>query len=184
MDAQKELLDVIEILIEEKIREKVPQIYVGICQSILKNNTAQMIVNGDTLNVQYYGNTPKVGNTYRIFIPNSNTSMAFIISGGDSGDVPTSSDYNQLTNKPEINGVVLNGNQTSADLKIKEDKTYIYTQATASAEWSIAHNLDKYPAISIIDTGGNIVVGDVTYIDTDHVTVKFNAAFAGKVYLN
>lgn len=184
MDAQKELLDVIEILIEEKIREKVPQIYVGICQSILKNNTAQMIVNGDTLNVQYYGNTPTVGKTYRIFVPNSNTSMAFIISGGDSGDVPTSSDYNQLTNKPEINGVVLNGNQTSADLKIKEDKTFVYTQATAAAEWSIAHNLDKYPIVSIVDTGGNVVVGDIIYIDADHVKIKFNAAFAGKAYLN
>jgi hypothetical protein len=40
--------------------------------------------------------------------------------------------YNRLTNKPQINGVVLEGNKTSEELNIVEDKNFYYKQTTAS----------------------------------------------------
>lgn len=64
------------------------------------------------------------------------------------------------------------------------DKSFIFTQAAASAEWEIDHNLDKYPSVSIVDSGGNEVVGDVTYMTKNKLTVAFTAPFSGKAYLN
>ena len=59
-------------------------------------------------------------------------------------------DYEKLNNKPSINGVELIGNKTSADLGI--DKTYIHHQNRASSEWSINHNMDAYPSVSVVDS--------------------------------
>lgn len=64
------------------------------------------------------------------------------------------------------------------------DKSFIFTQATASSQWEIDHNLDKYPSVSIVDSGGNEVVGDVTYLTKNKLSVAFTAPFSGKAYLN
>ena len=43
-----------------------------------------------------------------------------------------SSNYDALTNKPRINGNILEGDQTPEDLGIIEDKTYFHKQTIAS----------------------------------------------------
>ena len=91
-------------------------------------------------------------------------------------------DYEQLENKPQINGVELSGNKTSAELGI--DQTYIHNQSTASAEWTINHNLNKYPSVTVVDSAGTICEGTVTYIDTNTIVCDFNGAFSGTAYLN
>lgn len=91
-------------------------------------------------------------------------------------------DYEQLENKPQINGVELSGNKTSAELGI--DQTYIHNQSTASAEWTINHNLNKYPSVTVVDSAGTICEGTVTYIDTNTIVCNFNGAFSGTAYLN
>lgn len=78
MDVANEILDAIEIIIDKKIRENTAQIYPGICKSI-SGNTCVMSINGKNNTVQFYGSTPAVGSTYRVFVPNGNMSMAFII---------------------------------------------------------------------------------------------------------
>ena len=50
--------------------------------------------------------------------------------------------------------------------------------------WTITHNLGKFPSITVIDTGGTVVTGEYTYIDTNNVILNFSAPFAGKAYLN
>lgn len=62
--------------------------------------------------------------------------------------------------------------------------TYVFDMATASDLWTIEHNLDKYPSVSVVDSGGNIVCGIVHYIDKNSLTIEFNGAFTGKAYLN
>lgn len=62
--------------------------------------------------------------------------------------------------------------------------TYIYEQQVASDFWTIVHNLDKYPSVSIVDSGDSLVIGDVDYIDSNTLTIKFIGAFSGKAYLN
>lgn len=64
------------------------------------------------------------------------------------------------------------------------DKAYVFIQATASDTWEIKHNLYKYPSVSIVDTGDNIVYGDVEYIDINTCVCHFSAPFSGKAYLN
>ena len=91
-------------------------------------------------------------------------------------------DYNELDNRPQINGVELIGNKTSAELHI--DQTYVHEQQTVSDIWTIRHNRAKYPSVTIVDTAGSCVVGEVTYIDANTVSVRFNAAFSGYAYLN
>lgn len=92
--------------------------------------------------------------------------------------------YNELTNKPQINGITLQGNLTAEDLNINEDKNFVYTQNTASDTWTIQHNLNKYPSVTVIDSSNSVVDGDITYIDTNNLTIKFKGGFKGKATLN
>ena len=63
-------------------------------------------------------------------------------------------------------------------------QTYAHNQSTASASWSIAHNLNKYPSVTITDSAGDEVEGEVRYNGLNSLTVSFSAPFAGKAYLN
>ena len=64
------------------------------------------------------------------------------------------------------------------------DKFYSHDQASASTEWTITHNLSKYPSVEVIDSGGNKVYGDVEYPDLDTVIVRFSVPFSGSAALN
>ena len=64
------------------------------------------------------------------------------------------------------------------------DKTFVYTQSVAASTWNITHNLNKYPSVSVVDSGLNTVYGDVEYLDTNSLTVTFRSAFGGKAFLN
>jgi hypothetical protein len=64
------------------------------------------------------------------------------------------------------------------------DKTFEFTQGVPSTTWSIQHNLNKFPSITVIDTADTVVTGQYTYIDNNNVTLTFSAGFAGKAYLN
>lgn len=61
---------------------------------------------------------------------------------------------------------------------------YIHEQGIASDVWEINHNLNKYPSVTVVDSGDNVVIGYVTYVDKNNVIVNFNGAFKGKAYLN
>lgn len=62
--------------------------------------------------------------------------------------------------------------------------TYIHNQIEPSDTWTISHNLGKYPSVSVVDTSGTIVAGDVNYVDNNRLTISFIGAFSGKAYLN
>ena len=64
------------------------------------------------------------------------------------------------------------------------DVHYVHNQPLPSTIWSIAHNLEKYPSIKVVDTSGTVVMGNEQYIDTNNIVLTFSAAFAGKAYLN
>ncbi|CAB4149325.1 hypothetical protein UFOVP529_103 [uncultured Caudovirales phage] len=62
--------------------------------------------------------------------------------------------------------------------------TYTHTQASASTIWTITHNLNCYPAATIVDSAGTVVIGEIEYLTSNVIRVTFTAAFAGKAYLN
>ena len=65
-----------------------------------------------------------------------------------------------------------------------QDKTYVHDQIQSSNTWSITHNLGKYPAVSVVNSGGTVSIGEVTYINLNQVTITFSAMFSGRAYLN
>ncbi len=69
-------------------------------------------------------------------------------------------------------------------LNEKADKSYVHEQIAPVSVWDITHNLGKYPAVSIIDTAGTLVIGDVQYTSLNTIKIIFSSPFSGKAYLN
>ena len=61
---------------------------------------------------------------------------------------------------------------------------YVFTQSTPAAVWTINHDLSKYPAVSIVDSANDEVIGEVHYTSTSQIVITFSAAFSGKAFLN
>lgn len=62
---------------------------------------------------------------------------------------------------------------------------YVHNQASAASSWTINHNLGYYPGgVSIIDSAGSKVYGDVTFVSENQLVVNFSAAFGGKAYVS
>ena len=64
------------------------------------------------------------------------------------------------------------------------DKSYVFVQGVPATTWTIQHDLQKFPSITVIDTADTVVIGKYTYINNNNVTLTFSAGFAGKAYLN
>jgi hypothetical protein len=62
--------------------------------------------------------------------------------------------------------------------------TYIFIQNSAEPIWMINHNLNKIPSVTVIDSAGSIVIGEITYVDMNNIIVTFSGAFSGKALLN
>ena len=75
-------------------------------------------------------------------------------------------------------------NFISVSEKEKALETYVYYQIEGSDEWVITHNLDKYPSVSVVDTGDSLVGGSVEYLSKNELVVTFTASFSGKAFLN
>lgn len=65
-----------------------------------------------------------------------------------------------------------------------QDLNAVHYQDSASTLWTVNHNLNKFPSVTVVDSAGNVVFGDVEYVDANNVKIKFSSAFAGKAYLN
>lgn len=64
------------------------------------------------------------------------------------------------------------------------DKNFVFTQGSAASTWTVNHNLEKFPSVMVVDSGNNVVIGDITYTNTNSLTVSFSSAFSGKAYIN
>ena len=62
--------------------------------------------------------------------------------------------------------------------------TFVYYQSIPSSTWSINHNLNKFPSITVVDTTGRELEGDLSYIDANNSMVTFNQSVSGEAYLN
>jgi len=62
--------------------------------------------------------------------------------------------------------------------------SHIHNQTVSSSTWNITHNLNKYPSVSVVDSSNEEVIGEVEYINSNSLTVKFSAPFSGKAFLN
>ena len=77
----------------------------------------------------------------------------------------------------------------TANYIIGKTNTFTFTQSSVSSTWIITHNLDKFPNVTVVDSGGSVVRGLITYNTVNKLTITFFAggtalAFSGKAYLN
>jgi hypothetical protein len=62
--------------------------------------------------------------------------------------------------------------------------TYEHDQAVPSETWIVNHNLGYRPNVTVTDTLGRTVWGDVQHTSANQVVIEFSAAFSGKAYLS
>lgn len=62
--------------------------------------------------------------------------------------------------------------------------TYTHTQTIALAVWTVAHNLGRYPSVSVTDLLGRLIVPDVAYLDDNLVQITHGLPLAGFAYCN
>ena len=62
-------------------------------------------------------------------------------------------------------------------------RRFIFEQSVAATEWVIAHTLGGFPSVTVADSAGTAVFGEVKYDSTTQITISFTAAFSGYAYL-
>lgn len=82
------------------------------------------------------------------------------------------------------NAILSGGGSGGGGGESSPSTTYIHEQGYASSQWTIYHFLGKYPSVTIVDSSGMAVMGEVTYSDENKVIVTFSSPFSGKAYLN
>lgn len=131
MNIKKEIVDSINILVESTIKKTCPTISFGVVVGIVSKGKCTIRINNIDYSINYYGGAaPEINQKYPVFVPFNKMSLAFIISGGDGGSHGTT-DYEQLINKPQINGVTLSGNQTASSLDLEPE----ISAGTTSQYW-------------------------------------------------
>ena len=99
----------------------------------------------------------------------------------------------RVSNQVNVNGIIEEAHpqiliQLQSEIERLADEIgityYTHSQNEASSAWLISHPLKKMPAVTVVDSAGSVVMGEITYIDENTVKVVFNGAFSGKAYLN
>jgi hypothetical protein len=62
--------------------------------------------------------------------------------------------------------------------------TYVHNQNVPASFWDITHNLASYPSVSVIDSTGGFVIGDISYVSNNRLTITFSGSFSGQAFLN
>ena len=67
---------------------------------------------------------------------------------------------------------------------IADAGTFVFCQDLPLAQWTITHNLGKFPSVTVVDSGNTVVVGNVAYTNSNVLVLTFGSAFNGCAYLN
>ena len=62
--------------------------------------------------------------------------------------------------------------------------SYVHNQSATSSSWTIVHNLGYNPSVVVKDSAQNIIEGDVSYNDSNSLTVTFSVGTSGYAYLS
>lgn len=60
---------------------------------------------------------------------------------------------------------------------------YVHQQGSASATWTINHNLGYRPSVELLNTGSQEIEGDVVHTSVNQTVVTFTSAVAGQARL-
>jgi hypothetical protein len=62
--------------------------------------------------------------------------------------------------------------------------TYTHTQAGADTTWTVNHNLNRKPSVTVVTSTEAVMIPDVFYNSLDQLTITLSNANSGKAYLN
>jgi hypothetical protein len=62
--------------------------------------------------------------------------------------------------------------------------SYVHTQSTPSATWTINHNLGFIPSTELFNSGSVEIEGEVTHTSVNQTVVSFQTTVAGFARLN
>lgn len=85
---------------------------------------------------------------------------------------------------PDLSGYATTEYVDNKVADVDSDKTFRFSQTTPQSVWVVTHNLRKYPSVTVIDSAGTEVIGEVEYIDINTVSIKFAYEFSGYVLCN
>jgi len=85
---------------------------------------------------------------------------------------------------PKTDGNYYKLNSAGVETLVGGATTFTHTQGPLAAVWTITHNLNRFPSVTVIDSGNSVIIPDVHYDSANQVTVSFGAATSGKAYLN
>ncbi len=88
--------------------------------------------------------------------------------------------------------VIINSSGISVNNELLSTKSYVdsassttvHDQIVPEAQWIINHGLNKYPSVTIVDSSGSKVYGDIDYPSMNTITVSFSSVFSGRAFLN
>ena len=159
------------------------------------------VVNFSSINSLLITHKDAAGTDLSSYYPNLVQSRIIIQKSGDPSkfgiyNVISSSDYQKFSNVSELSLVYVFGHSNlesesnylisllQYDYLSGNDKNFVFTQASPSNTWNINHQLNKFPSVTIVDSAGTQVIGDVQHTDTTNLTVTFINQFSGKAYIN
>jgi hypothetical protein len=60
---------------------------------------------------------------------------------------------------------------------------HVHTQTVISNEWTINHNLNFYPNVTVLDNSSRILETDLVYLNSNTVKIVMNSGSSGTAYL-
>jgi hypothetical protein len=66
----------------------------------------------------------------------------------------------------------------------KPKVSYVHNQSATSDTWVVTHNLGYNPSVTVKDSAGNIIEGDISYNDSSSLTLTFSMGTSGFAYLS
>jgi hypothetical protein len=114
------------------------------------------------------------------FSLNIASNTAFIISNGTTTDSIVTGETLTFESANSGLAIAVSNNKLTFTAKLG----YVFTQSTPATVWTINHDLNKYPSVSIVDSANDEVIGEVKYNSTSQIVLTFSAAFSGKAFLN
>ncbi|TFZ81157.1 hypothetical protein [Candidatus Macondimonas diazotrophica] len=57
--------------------------------------------------------------------------------------------------------------------------TYKHTQASASDTWTVNHNLGYNPTVQVFNSGGQVVIADISHTSLNQTVISASLAFSG-----
>ena len=93
-------------------------------------------------------------------------------------DFMASWDVRTSQNKIKVLEVLLSSRNNSGSTN-----NFTFRQELASSIWTIPHNLNKKPSVTVYDNLNQVIYADVSYVDENTVRVVHGGPVVGSAYL-